>query len=575
MGLSIAQAPTQTTANPLITLISWVRTSAFGQSHNNQFPPLVEPNNEKVTRLPIEVIQPSIWSRIWQRATNFFSWRFFYNPGQAKQTSESKIHKEQFYPQLSPEVSALLVSRLDTLRKEHERKTQTKALAHLKYEEKQKEEVLNFADQMNQRMLDFSTAVNARLNSMNSKLNNLSNKACVAKSPTPQLPVIVIQDDATQTQIDEWIINFDRKLSELKQQQELTLELYTSPKMEIFQSNLPQPKNTDSIDAIDHIAGSFSELPLTPSSSPEPQEVITPKIQYQNSMYSPIGLTYLQKVLTHNQIEQMSQADYLHSIIGLTWHLYDHAAHKNEKFDEGTFVIEDKDFKIYNFLMNYVQSVNPTITGTNKDPLSHYSDNPFAYSRDASHFIDQKKKYRPYGIDIRFGAKGAEKQELPANKKHLLFGICNFDKQLIYIKPENHGLYYQDGLLGHIAEFASAQARKDNRIANAFRAFCGWFGIAIGTDDADSFRKERIPKEFLVAFALNLKAASFSDDQKQAFLAQAKKSGLQTLCNPALIQSSEFQNMLTKYRAEYDNLENRTGREVFLSHEELQRAIAQ
>lgn len=573
MVLSITLAPTQATANPLTTLSTWLRTSVFGQSQYSQFSPVAEPSNSKITRLPVEIIQPSIWTRIWQRATNLFNWRFFYNSGQAKQAPESKIHKEQFSPQLSPEVSALLVSRLDTLHKEHEKKTQTKALAHLKYEGKQKEEVLNFANQMSQRMFDFSTAVNARLNSMNSKLNNLSNKAFVAKSPTPQLPVIVVQD-SPQTQIDEWIINFDRQLSELKQQQKPTHELHTSPKMEIFQSHLPQPKNTDLIDAIDHIAGSFSELPLTPSSSPEPQEVISPKIQYQNSMYSPIGLKCLKKVMNNDQLEKMSQADYLHTVIGLTWHLYDHAAHKNEKFDEGTFVIEDKDFKIYNFLLNYVQSVNPTITGTAKDPLSHYSDNPFAYSRDASHFVDQKKKYRPYGIDIRFGAKGAEKQELPADKKHLLFGICDFDKQLIYIKPENHGLYYQDGLLGHIAEFASAQARKDNRIANAFRAFCGWLGFAIGTDDADSFRKERIPKEFLVAFALNLKAASFADDQKQTFLAQAKRSGLQTLCNPALIQSPEFQDMLTKYRAEYDNLENRTGREVFLSHEELQRAIA-
>lgn len=48
-----------------------------------------------------------------------------------------------------------------------------------------------------------------------------------------------------------------------------------------------------------------------------------------------------------------------------------------------------------------------------------------------------------------------------------------------------------------------------------------------------------------------------------------------THCNPDIIQSPVFQDMIAKYHQEYDNLPNRTGREVFLSHDELMRAIAQ
>ncbi len=88
--------------------------------------------------------------------------------------------------------------------------------------------------------------------------------------------------------------------------------------------------------------------------------------------------------------------------------------------------------------MGYVKKVNPSITGTVKDPARASADNPFAYSRVSSHYKLEQKTYRQYGIDIRLDKNSEALPLLPIGKRHLVFGIIDQARNLIYLKPENY-----------------------------------------------------------------------------------------------------------------------------------------
>lgn len=281
------------------------------------------------------------------------------------------------------------------------------------------------------------------------------------------------------------------------------------------------------------------------------------------------GKRYAHKLLTGHgaEIPTATQEDYLQSIVALNWFFYDHALQNQQGFDEGTFVIEDKGFKFYNFFMNYIKQMNPAIKGNETDPLSHYSTNPYGYSRDASHFVHMKKKFRPYGIDIRLGKSG-ELPLLPALKKHMLFGIVNPEKQHIYVKPENHGIYYYDGLIGHIGEFTTAQARK-NTIA---RQILSYFGYELGTDDAENNRKERVPEKFLKQFVQAIREIDSLKEHEKELLKKAKQDGIQTLASPEIAQKTDaakIQELLQEIHKEYGNVQHRFGREIFIPNDRL------
>ncbi len=294
----------------------------------------------------------------------------------------------------------------------------------------------------------------------------------------------------------------------------------------------------------------------------------TPMNPYNAFTQITLGTSYMRSIMEGklDQIPTATQEEYLRSLVALNWFFYSFALENGQGFDEGTFVIEDKDFKIYNFIMNYIKKFNPTITGTIQDPLAFYSKNPFAYSRDASHFVDRKKLYRPYGIDMRFGPNGREESMLPANKKHMLCGKIDEAKQLLYIKPENHGLYLYDGLPGHVHEYVMAQVRKSPRI----KGVLAWFGWNIGSDDAAENRKERIPVEFLQALDALLKNDSeLSKDEKDQLSVAAKKQGLQTLTSEQVRKSAELKKLAEEYAKQYTNLEMRHGREIIIKADDI------
>ena len=71
-----------------------------------------------------------------------------------------------------------------------------------------------------------------------------------------------------------------------------------------------------------------------------------------------LGQKYAQKIISGRGIEEIptrTQSEYLKSIIALNWFFYDDALREEKGFDEGTFIIEDKNSRLYDFFMGYVQ----------------------------------------------------------------------------------------------------------------------------------------------------------------------------------------------------------------------------
>lgn len=285
-----------------------------------------------------------------------------------------------------------------------------------------------------------------------------------------------------------------------------------------------------------------------------------------------LGAFYLRALLADQleAIPTLTQEQYLRSIIAIIWFLYSQAIENNQQFDEGTFVIEDTDWKVNQFLMNYVRTygaavsgyqkkklINQPLTGTLTDPDLNLSFNPYAYPRESSHFKISQRQFRHYGIDVRFGNSG-ELPLLPANKRHLLFGKTDAKRQLLFIKPENYGLYYKDGFLYHGSEFVESNARK--------------LGLTIKTDDDPSYAKERIPKKFLEDFTAALQEAGFQKDTlaRLVLLAKNDDEGIKILyVDDALLQKPPLKALEQKYAKLYNHLRLRTGREVILTNQDL------
>lgn len=280
------------------------------------------------------------------------------------------------------------------------------------------------------------------------------------------------------------------------------------------------------------------------------------------------GKEYLAAILNDDlfEIPASSREQYLQAIVEIIHHLYNQ---KGNNFTEGTFLIEDIEFKLYNFLLAYVKNVNHNVKGTFEDYPLHVSYNPFGYCRDCSHYPESKKSHRPYGIDMRFTESDGELELLPAKKRHILFGIVDEKKQLMYIKIENYGLFWRDGLLMHAYEFFESKATK--------------LGLTGHTDQEKGYRKERIPTEF-VREVKEVLSGLDANSKKQYHINELLKSidteGIKALHR---IYTAEFLRtnkdimeklaaIIEKYEAEYDHLHIRSGQEVIFNAQDLKRA---
>lgn len=287
------------------------------------------------------------------------------------------------------------------------------------------------------------------------------------------------------------------------------------------------------------------------------------------------GAYYMSLLLTaqNELIPTRDQEEYLHAIIAIIWFFYSQAIENKQTFKEGTFVIEDRGWQLNTFLMKYVKTygdpirgikkpmlINQPFTGTIDDPALNMSYNGFAYPRESSHFEVSQESFRHYGIDIRFGGSG-ELPLLPADKRHLLFGKIDEQKQLLFIKPENYGLYYKDGFIYHGKEYIESIARK--------------FGYSKTSNDDPSYAKERVPTEFLKELKKALDQSNLPEDEKERILIKANQDnwGMKILYSGALLTNPAINDLEKKYGSLYNHLPLRTGREVILTHQDLQRVL--
>lgn len=190
----------------------------------------------------------------------------------------------------------------------------------------------------------------------------------------------------------------------------------------------------------------------------------------------------------------------LAAILSVAWYLYSEAINKDQAFVEGSFIILDNDYKLYNFLMYYARRFNTTLTGTTHDPLAHRSDNPFAYSRDSSHWKTTQNTWRHYGIDMRFDKDQSSLPILPAGKRHLLFAIVAAEPTpRLFIKFEENGIYggLANGgeLLGHAWNFVRSRIPKQEKNIGKW-----WYDTFLkptfGSDEGPEARREHTSVDF-------------------------------------------------------------------------------
>lgn len=251
-------------------------------------------------------------------------------------------------------------------------------------------------------------------------------------------------------------------------------------------------------------------------------------------------------------------------VTSLMWCLMDRALKKNQGHSEGAFALEDQDGKLYQFLCN--------VKGCGDRESSHYvGRGPYWNGVSSAVFTSSAHK----GFDAPNG-------ELPAQKRHVLFGQVtqnpNSEEKVLFVKLENYSPFLTAGygydMTMHTGEFAHAQYKK---VAQP------------GSDDLPEMAKERVPTAVLKAFvamvdtlgqvehmkqdAVDLMVAKgFSKDPIKdaktygiAYMTQFAEAAESLPMVPEDFTTRGFQASLPKL----DHMDKRTGREVYLSYEEL------
>lgn len=278
-----------------------------------------------------------------------------------------------------------------------------------------------------------------------------------------------------------------------------------------------------------------------------------------------------------------NQTEYLNAIIDLMWFFYDMAVQKDQPFDEGTFIVQDTQHRVYNFLMSYIKIVNPSVTGTLNDPALKISRNQYAYSRLSSHFKFEQEHFRHYGIDVRFPGSTIAQALLPAQKSHVLFG--DLGNGLIFIKLENMGIAVQSVVM-HGKEFVAAQLRKmlpgvrsylQNYVPTYIDDLVLYY---VGTDDDPNYRKERIPQEVLQRSLDIVQAAHLNNDQLKRITFAFATQGIHGIYNEIRNQGSPLPQAQKTALGAYlnqllqeglDHQDIRYGREIIITPDELGR----
>jgi len=145
----------------------------------------------------------------------------------------------------------------------------------------------------------------------------------------------------------------------------------------------------------------------------------------------------------------------------LTWYFMKCGIDKSEGYYEGTFMIEDPEDKIFNFL----------------------NSNGHAYVRKSSH-LKGRSSENHYGVDIF-------NQKMPAHKRTLLFARTTTlnNRNILFLKPENFS--------ADITQVADSVLHAKELIVSQYNKI-----FYPGSDDLSNMRKERVPVNVIKNFEL-------------------------------------------------------------------------
>lgn len=249
--------------------------------------------------------------------------------------------------------------------------------------------------------------------------------------------------------------------------------------------------------------------------------------------------------------------NHVQSVRALTWYYYALAAGKEQLFQEGTFLIaHPRAHAILDFLNhNTIATALPKLAKIDE-----------AYERISSHFGKFMKlndaQEQHYGIDI---------SHLPTHKQSLLFGHVDKNQNIIFIKPESHGTMAIKDLLLHGASYLQSLLVKG----------IAFFRGGASDDDADEYRKERVPTLVLANFKafnamlctqelMTAEHAQFKSNEAQARGISYMDAEV-TRCM-AHVENAEIRalgELLLGMMKQYDHRDLRFGREVILTAREL------
>lgn len=232
----------------------------------------------------------------------------------------------------------------------------------------------------------------------------------------------------------------------------------------------------------------------------------------------------------------------------IIWALFSLAEEKEQAFQEGIFVVEDPERRLFKYL-----------TGQGG-----------AYNRISTHYKKFKDASQEYGADVSYEGKF----ELPEGKGTMLVGYLA-DRGVVYIKPENYGLGTWYNWTMHAVETVGSVARK---VAPS----------VFGSNDQHGFRKEHIPADVLKMWnntVTTLQQSEFiTQDEAQEAAALGKKYGICAMYNRlnawrmqegkevAPEVQSAIQSVDTMLKG-YDNKAIRQGNEVIFTLAELQEPL--
>lgn len=269
------------------------------------------------------------------------------------------------------------------------------------------------------------------------------------------------------------------------------------------------------------------------------------------ALLSPMTLTkIINRRLRGNSDHSHVRREILASIIAISWALYNRAIiEQNKVMDRGSFAIHDPEYRLYNYLLNYIK-----LATRNSSPGFFLGANDFGYDRNprehrSSHYREDIKQH---GGDIRLWGGGPALPLLPNEATTYLFGsIDRNDMPFFWIKFEEFGL--------------------GNWLESINHLFC--FLRAGHVQPSNVYREKDIPLAMRQAYTA-FKQLVIGDSKHHAtaihemwkeMLAQYKSAPTKLLAG--LIQS--FQKEAINQQFNPAQLTYRTGNEVIFDYREL------